>query len=174
MRTITPFLFVLFLMACGSGGTDSAALEGENATAETNEAPKGVLTDLSSEDLPLDILCPEGTEPLVVWREEFGHVEVRAGENFGVMITEQPGDVARKKADLSRDLLQTHTFIVEEENGMVYKSQFPDNENLVFHHFYEVITIGDREFIVSDLPDGQFSETQAKAMMGSVRAKASS
>jgi hypothetical protein len=97
-------------------------------------------------------------------------VEVNAGDHFAITIVEAPGDIARLKADLDRDMLQKHTVIEETPEKLVYRSQFPD-EDLVFIHFRKVISVGDRTFVVEDASEGKFNEAEIARMAAAVKIK---
>lgn len=164
-------LIVGLLSACGDGKKEAAEqLADDTAT----EMPAAWVLDLSTHDMPLTIdLGDRSTlgvdSATVVWNEEFGWLEVSAGERFMLTITEGPGDIERLKADLERDMLQKHTIIEETPVKVIYRSQFPD-EDLVFVHFRQVITVGDRTFVVEDVREGRFNEMDIARMAGAVKA----
>jgi hypothetical protein len=170
MRTVYICALLAFV-SCGEH-SEGTAVENDTEKLETAPAQGAVRTDLSSEDLPFTIDTPEwaeGATPTIMWKEEFGYVEVLAGEHFGLTIAEFPGDLARKKADLERNLLQTHEILSEEDGLLIYKSSFPDNEKLVFHHFYQVLEQDGRYFVVEDLASGQYSLKEIERMASSLQ-----
>lgn len=167
------FCLIMALVACGSPEGEKHE-EGALTVENTGPSEGMVRTDLAGEDLPMTIdtpQLPDGLSPEITWKEEFGHVEVKAGDHFGLTISEVPGDLERKKGDLERDLLQTHEILQEESNMLVYKSTFPDSENLIFVHMYKVIETDGRTFVVEDLASGQYSESDINRMMGSLHLK---
>ena len=160
------------MTSCGDGKKEAAQQMADTAAV----APSTYVIDLLAHDLPLSVdLGDRSTlgsdSAAVVWNEEFGRLVVNAGERFAITITEAPGDLARLKADLDRDMLQKHTVIEETPEKLVYRSQFPD-EDLVFVHFQQVITVGDRTFLVEDATDGRFNEADIKRMAGAVKLNA--
>ena len=160
------------MTSCGDGKKEAA----QQMADTTAVAPPTYVIDLLAHDLPLSVdLGDRATlgsdSAAVLWNEEFGHLIVNAGERFAITITEAPGDLARLKADLDRDMLQKHTVIEETPEKLVYRSQFPD-EDLVFVHFRQVITVGDRTFLVEDATDGRFNEADIKRMAGAVKLNA--
>jgi hypothetical protein len=70
-------------------------------------------------------------------------------------------------------MLRKHTILEETPDKVIFRSQFPD-EDLVFIHFYQVIPIGDRTFVVEDAAEGRFNEADIKRMAGSVQAHVAS
>lgn len=158
------------LYACGGGNNEAEP----STTADTTAVAPGIEVDLTAFDVPLRVelgdLATLGIDsPQTRWNEEFGHIEVNAGEHFGLIITEEEPDIARLKADLDRDMLRKHTVIEETPEKLVYRSQFPD-EDLVFVHFYQVVRAGDRTFIVEDRAEGRFNEADIARMGSAVKA----
>lgn len=165
-------LFVAGLSSCGDGKKDAAEQVASDSTAAV---PSAYVIDLAAYDLPLVVDMGDRSTlgvdtATVVWNEEFGHLEVKAGERFSLTITETPGDLPRLKADLDHDMLQKHTIVEETPEMLVYRSQFPD-ESLVYIHFLRIISVGERSFVVEDAVNGRFNEMDIKRMVGSVTAK---
>lgn len=158
------------LSACGDGKKEAA----EQMIDASAGAPDAV--DLIPFDIPLVVelgdLSTLGVDsPTVKWSEDFGRLEVNAGKHFGLTITEEPADLARLKADLERDMLQSHTVIEETGEKLIYRSQFPDDAG-TFIHFYRIVQVGDRTFIISDADQGVFNEADVRRMVASVKARA--
>lgn len=172
MKTFLPSLLLagtLFGAACGTGTSDAAM------DAANTDLPQVVLTDLDAHHMPLLIETPEnGPAPELLWKDEIGKLLVRSGDRLAVEIYEAPVGLERLKADLDRDLLRKHTIIEEEPDLLIYRSEFPDDTALVFHHFHRSITMGDRTFQVEDAEeDGtayNLDEVRKMALM--VRPKA--
>jgi hypothetical protein len=165
---------VLLMAGCGDGKKEAAAkLAAINDSITAARAARTV--DLSRFDVPLLVdlgdLATLGVDSAAVqWNEEFGQLEVNAGERFGLVITEEPADIGRLKAELDRDMLRRNTVVQEDGDKLVYRSEFPDGD-IVFVHFYQVLRVGDREFIVRDADQGRFSEADVARMAAAVRVK---
>jgi len=165
---------MLLFAACGDGKKEAAeklAAINDSITAATASH----VIDLSAYDTPLLVdlgdLTTLGVDSATVkWNEEFGQLEVNAGEHFGLIITEEPADIARLKADLDRDMLRKNTVIEEGPGKLVFRSQFPDAD-LVFVHFHQVLQANGREFIVRDADQGRFNEADVARMAAAVSAK---
>ena len=156
------------LTACGDGKKEAA--EQQLAADSTTT---GYTVDLASFDMPFalelgDLATLGADSAQLRWNEEFGWLEVRAGDGFAVTIAEAPADLVRLKGDLDRDMLQKHTLISETPELVVYRSQFPD-EDLVFVHFYRIVQVGDRTFVMQDALGGRFNEAEIARMSASVR-----
>lgn len=170
MKALIPVVLLLGLSACG--GNDGVP-EGE--VVDSTATAASTVLDLAQYDTPLLVelgdLATLGVDtPSVKWNEEFGHLEVNAGEHFGLLITEEPGDLARLKADLDRDMLRKHTVIEEAPEKLVYRSEFPDDAGS-YIHFYRTVHVGDRTFVVTDAEQRRFNEADVKRMLGSIKAK---
>ncbi len=171
-----PLLAVLpLLLACGDGKQQAAQQAEAAADSATTTAIR--VLDLASHDMPLEIALPDAPllgsdQDSVVWKEGSGKLEVRAGEHFGLAISEEAADIERLKGDLERDLLLKNTILSSTPDRIVYKSEFPDDPSLVFVHFYLIVQAQGRAFIVQDLDAQRFSEQDVARMMEAVRAKA--
>lgn len=133
--------------------------------------------DLGSHDLPLMLTPPDkqlmgGAEPSIVWKDEIGKLAITAGDQFKLTIVEEPGDIARLKADLGRDMLKKNTILQETPELLIYKSEFPDDKDLVFIHFYKVLKVGPRAFAIEDAQDGtRFTEQDVQRMVAAITPK---
>lgn len=162
-------VLVLGLHACGDGKHEAA----DHQTPADTTAVASLVVDLAPHDVPfaLDLgdAATLGADSVAVrFNEEFGWLEVRAGERFALTIAEEPGDLSRLKADLERDMLQKHTVVQETPELLVYRSQFPD-EDLTFVHFQRIVTVAGRTFVVQDAQGGRFNEADVTRMAGSIR-----
>jgi hypothetical protein len=167
MRSLPCLLLAVLLAACGAPPAEDHGAE--------PIPPASLALDLSGFDVPFSLELGDAAtlgvdSPTVRWNEEFGHLSVQAGDRFSILITEEPGDIARMKADLDRDQLRTNSIVEEQPDRIIWRSAFPD-EDIVFVHFYRIVEADGRTFIVQDDDRGRFSEADAARMMGSVRVK---
>lgn len=172
MKVPIPFVWVLFAFACGGPGATQEQAAPEEGTALT--ATTTVL-DLATYDTPLlvdlgDLATLGVDSPTVKWNEELGQLEVWAGEHFGLLITEEPGDLARLQADLDRDMLRKHTVVEQTPERFVYRSEFPDDAG-TYLHFYTTIQVGERSFVVTDMEQHRYNEADVRRMVNAVKAK---
>lgn len=177
MKTFLPVLILAMFAACGDGKADAARKLAEaQAQADAEAAAvEPYLLDLQAFDMPLVVSLPEMLTPdqdstygRAIWNEEFGQLRVKAGDHFGLTITEDAGNIQRLKADLERDMLRKHSILEESPEHLVYRSQFPD-EDLVFIHFYRIITVDGRSFVVEDMTEGRYNEADVARMTKAVR-----
>ncbi len=167
-RILSLLLLPVLLLACNGGGGDDATLP----TETQQERPVGHVINLSAHDLPLLVEIDHqtlGTDtPEVRWNEEFGKLEVNAGDRFRLTIVEEAGDIERLKASLERDMLRRNTLIEDSPGLVVYRSEFPD-DTIVFVHFYQVVEHGGRTFVIESHDQGRFNEDDIRRMAASVR-----
>ena len=159
----------LLLAGCGDGKSEAA----KQMAAAADSARLAAMVDLSAHHLPLVLQMPPGSPaPTLLWKDEIGKLEVRAGERFALAIAEIPPDLERLKADLARDLLKRNTIVEETPELLIYRSEFPDDTTLVFHHFERSITGNGRFFRVEDAKDGTaFTLEEVRRMAAAVRLK---
>ncbi|MBK8225855.1 MAG: hypothetical protein IPK70_01605 [Flavobacteriales bacterium] len=165
MRATLALLLSALLIACGQQATEPAS--------STEQVAPSLAVDLAGHGFPLTVELGDAAtlgvdSPSVRWNEDMGQLELRAGERFSILITEEPGDIARLKADLERDQLRTSAIIEEQPDRLIWRSTFPD-EDIVFVHFYRIVQAGDRAFVVQDDDRGRFSEADVSRMAAAVR-----
>ena len=162
--------------ACGDGKKEATEKLAEMDRAATSEpASNEYLLDLAPFDLPLSVSMPGSTVPDAdstyggaQWNDDTGQMLVKSGDRFSLTISEAPGDLPRLKAALERDMLRKHTVLEETPQMLIYRQQFPDDD-LVFVHFYQIIVVGGRSFVVESDPQGRFNETDVRRMTQAVR-----
>lgn len=176
MKYFLSFLILALLASCGDGKADAARKMAEAKALADAEAMavEPYLLDLQGFDMPLSVSLPDVQTPdadstygKADWNEEFGQLRVKAGDHFGLTITEDEGNIARLKGDLERDMLRKHTVLEESPELLIYRSEYPD-EDLVFIHFYQVIRANGRTFIVEDMADGRYNEADVARMAKAV------
>jgi hypothetical protein len=164
-HVVLILLSCMLFIACGDGKKEAA-----EQLAREEQAVMHVV-DLSGHDVPLlvelDRNMVQQDTPRVWYNEEFGRLEVDAGDRFRIVITEEEGDVQRLKTSLERDMLRRTTIIEESPGLVVWRSEFPADE-IVFVHFYQVIAVGDRTFVVESHDQGRFNEADIRRMATSV------
>jgi hypothetical protein len=160
---------ILLLSSCGDGKADAAKQMA--AVADSIHAANNI--DLSQYHFPLTVQLPGGLPvPTVLWKDEVGKLSVKAGDHFALEIYEAPEDMDRLKADLDRDLVKKNTIVEESPDLLIYRSEFPDDSTLVFHHFHQWVQAQGRSFIVDDADDGTaFTLEEVRRMAKAVHPK---
>ncbi|MBK6341589.1 MAG: hypothetical protein IPF41_03095 [Flavobacteriales bacterium] len=165
MRATLSLFLSCLLIACGQQSADQAS------TIE--QVAPSLAVDLAGHGFPLTVELGDAAtlgvdSPTVRWNEDMGQLELHAGERFSILVTEESGDIARLKADLERDQLRTSAIIEEQPDRLIWRSTFPD-EDIVFVHFYRVIQVDGRSFVVQDDDRSRFSEADVSRMVAAVR-----
>lgn len=160
---------VLLATSCGDGKSEAA----KQMAAVADSIQAATTIDLAEHHLPLVLHLPVGLpEPSVIWQDDAGKLDIRAGEHFALEIYEVPFDMARLKADLERDLVKQNTVVAEHPDLLIFRSEFPDDSALVFYHFQRSITAGGRSFTITDPMGGTpFTREDVERMAKAVHAK---
>lgn len=180
LRGMKQFLLVpaiALLAACGGGqaSTDGGHTSADSTSVDTAHTAAAI--DLGKYDMPLMLNAPDkqytgGAEPSIMWKDEVGKLAIKAGDHFSLTVMEDPGDMARLKGDLDRDMLKKNVVVQETPELLIYRSEFPDDKDLVFVHFYKVIRVGERSFVVTDADDNaRFTEQDVQQMAAAITPK---
>jgi len=160
LTIIAAFLVLTTLNSCG-GKKEEAKVE----------APAGMIAvDLSKYGKPFTIFTPDTTNvKLVITEQSWGALEIKAGKNFQVSITEDPGDIELRKSDVKGDEVNKFkSFIIEEPNTIMWESEITKPE----FHFYTIQKIGNATYVFEDIKstDGEpFSKDAAQRMLDSAK-----
>lgn len=159
----------LMMSACGDGRSDAA----KQMASAADSVRLAASVDLSEHHLPLILQMPtDAPPPTMVWKDEIGKLEVRAGDHFALEISEGPADMSRLKADLDRDLLKKNMIVEESPELLIYRSEFPDDTTLVFYHFNRSISADGRFFLIQDTDDGNgYTLDDIRQMAATVQVK---
>jgi hypothetical protein len=169
MKHVALWMTCAVLVAgCGDGKKEAA----EQLARMEQDSTRTTVVPLAEYDMPvaveLDMQLLQADTPRVRWNEEFGRVEVEAGPRFHITISEEEGDLQRVKADLDRDMLRRNTIVEDSADHLIFRSEFPD-DSIVFVHFYRIIRLGGRSFVVESHDQGRFTEADIRRMVEAVQ-----
>ena len=166
MKTLISFISTLILFitiqSCGGKKEEQAKVE----------APAGMVTlDLSKYGKPFSIFVPDSTVgKLQITEQTWGALEIRAGKNFQVSITEDPGDIELRKTDVKGDEVNKFkSFIIEEPTTIMWESEITKPE----FHFYTIQKVGNATYVFEDLKSSDnepFSKEVIQKMVDSAKA----
>lgn len=164
MRSIL-FLFsglVLLMVGACQIGNES---EKVNSTSQDTTL---VLTGLSQ---TLSLVVPKTMPGLadaeLGYNDNFGQLEVLLGDGFHLQISEEDIPVRTFKEELENDMLFSHTFEVENDSELVYRSFLPDGKP----HSYQFVkskSMGEMKLMVKTAPMGEFNKQQMERMSNAV------
>lgn len=158
---ITALALIVTLQSCGGKKDEQVAVE----------APAGMITlDLSKYGKPFTIFVPDSTMgKMEIVEQTWGALEIRVGKNFQLSITEDPGDVELRKADIkSDDVNKFKSYIVEEPTTIMWESEITKPE----FHFYSIQKIGNSTYVFEDIKSTEaepFSKESVQKMLDSAK-----
>lgn len=97
-----------------------------------------------------------------------GGTQVIAGNDFNLEILPAVGDMAAKKAEIANDGVFKITYLVDEPNLILYKSEIEGTDVAQFH-FLAFVKVGNTTYEISDVKDGEFSEASIKMMVDAAK-----
>lgn len=153
----------LLFVSCGN--------KEENNTT-TTEIPQGMIEyDLSQHGpigMPCLIFLPDentGKGLPQVMEGPMGGTQIVVGKDFNIEIVVGDGDMNQKKSDIAADAVFKSTFIVDEPNAILYKSEIPD-AGVVQYHIYVIQKVGNVTYEIEDVRgEENYSEEGAKRML---------
>jgi hypothetical protein len=166
MKTVLSFIFAVVVAAvtlesCGAKKSEETKVE----------APAGMITlDLSKYGKPFTIFVPDSTTSrLEITEQSWGALEIRAGKNFQISITEDPGDIELRKSDIKGDEINKFkSYVVEEPNTIMWESEITKPE----FHFYTIQKIGNSTYVFEDIKSTEsepFSKDAIQKMLDSAK-----
>lgn len=152
--------------SCGNGTDES---NGEN-TGDSTEVVilKGYEElDLTEWGFPMSVMVPnaELNGDAEVSMTDWGALQIKVGQDFGIEIIYGEGDIELLKMDLEEDLVFESEILVEEQKGIMYKQDIPDSGVKTQFHFFYAATIGNEVYEVKDLMDGEYGKGMIEKMM---------
>lgn len=156
-------VMLLGLGACTS--SDSGNGTNENSTEVLEESPAVQRLDISEEVFNLSIALPQDyaldNPPRIDFNPAFGHLEVKCGDVFGLIITEESGDINEVIEQLERDLVFKYEIEEQTSNSLLYKQFFSGN-NQEFWHFYVILPGSETNYVVRDAQMDELNAHQSR------------
>ncbi|MCB0802197.1 MAG: hypothetical protein KDB74_03800 [Flavobacteriales bacterium] len=174
LNKLTFGFIALFLIACGSSETKSTA-ETENENTENQNSESAIdltdmeKTDLSEFDFPIEIYIPSNNGKPEITATEWGSLEIRIGDNFGVEIVPNGSDITSRKADMDKDLVFTYNFIEESPDLIVYEQTILDSGVEPEFHFFMNKTINGELFEIKSLAEMNFKKHHIEKMLNAAK-----
>lgn len=143
MKHLLSSLCILFIafsfIACG-----------DKKVQQDIQAPVGMVAlDLSKYGKPFLIFVPDTTTAkLEVVEQSWGALEIKVGKNFQLAISEDPGDMALKKSDItSNDVNIFKSYIINEPLTIFWESSITKPE----YHFYTIQKVAGNSYVIEDI-----------------------
>ena len=155
---LTPAILLLFTHCGGPGNSEQS--DTENTEAET--IPAGTVSiDLTSYGYPLTMYVPYpdgGGMDATVDVLESGALEIRAGDDYQVLLNNSEGDLAAQKEHIQGDDVYESTFLVDEKDAIYYTTTIKGFGLDTTYHFFMIIRNGDKAYEVEDIKSEQFDQ----------------
>ncbi|MDZ4822489.1 MAG: hypothetical protein SH856_03420 [Flavobacteriales bacterium] len=92
-----------------------------------------------------------------------GELEMKAGEDFGLVMTEGKPNLAYIKKDLEEDLMWKVKMVENDSRKIVYQRHLPDGSAYLMQ-FIQHIQLAGKDYTVRTAPQGSFNEQQLEVM----------
>ena len=155
LRITFLFAALTALVSCG----------GKKETQEPLNAPAGMrYLDISRTGMNIYVLTPDSTKGMLdTVMQSSGEYVIKVGPNFQIQITENAGDIAQKKADITNaDPVKLKKYVVDEPNTLMWESGIGDISEF---HFYHIAKVGERTYVFEDVTGDAFSQDAIQKML---------
>ncbi len=137
---------------------------------KTDNTPKvaGMMDlDLSPHGVPVSIMVPDSSKgKLEVVVQSWGATEIKVGNGFQLSIADDEGDITLAKSDIAgNDVNKFKRYVLDEPTAIIWESQITEPE----FHFYAIVKVGEKSYVLKDIEGDMFSEEQVKKMMDSAK-----
>ena len=171
-KAIIPVIIGLVFIGCGNNEQVESVVEETPVKAAAFDAEKFDVIDLSDYGIPATIHVPNKNttqyDPVVEYNEAKGEVKIMSGNKFNLVITESDIDKNLMVSDLESDLLFNNTFIINEDQMLVYTSELPDGSKKT-NHFCAWFTVENSNYLIKNDPSAEFSEHFLNRMIKCVK-----
>lgn len=163
----TKFLMTAILLlglgACTSSDSGNGVSEDSNEVVE--QGPTVQRLDISEEVFQLSIAIPQDyaldNPPRINFNPAFGHMEVKCGDVFALIITEESGNIDETIEQLERDLVFKYEIEDQTNRGLLYKQFIPGSDR-EFWHFYVMVPGSETGYVVRDAQVDELNAHQSR------------
>jgi hypothetical protein len=136
---------------------------GGSKTEEVVSIPGMTQTEITVSGNKLTVLAPDSTKgPMEIIEQSWGATEIKVGKGFQISIEESDGDIALMKSDIAgNDVNKFKRFIKDEPTLLFWESEITQPE----FHFYMIVKVGEKSYLIQNIKDEMFDEKQAEAMI---------
>jgi hypothetical protein len=148
---------ILFFASCGGAKKDD----------KTASMPGMMEVTLKINGNPLSIMVPDSTKgKMQMVEQSWGATEIKVGKEFQISISENEGDIALTKSDISsNDVNKFKQFIKDEPTLLFWESQITEPE----FHFYTVEKLGKVSYLIEDIKEEHFNQKAVQTMIDAVK-----
>jgi hypothetical protein len=170
MKTLNKFILlglITSIVACG-GPEDNNKPESSNESSvveENQTDTEGMeVQSLNEFELPGSILLPMTQKPDII-KTDWGSIEIRIGDNFGIEIMPSGLSVAEHKEELAKDLVYSVEYLEETNTLLSYKKAIKDSDIKSEHHFFMNMESDGELYEIKSLAEGSFSKINIDKMI---------
>jgi len=173
MKKIIPISAICIAMAfysCNQSAYTENNEEGNTeAQSESATTENSTEINLSDYDLNASISIPDESKGKAeISLTDWGSIEIRVGERFGIEIVPFGMTVEEKRAELEADLVYQTSYLDENENLLFYEKSIKESDiEMEYHFFYTTELDGDIVEIKS--LDNKFSKSAVESMIESAK-----
>jgi hypothetical protein len=170
MKTINKFILLSLITgitACSSQEekTETEAADTTIVAEDATIALEGMEEQsLSEYELPGSIYLPMTQKPEII-ATDWGSLEIRIGDNFGIEILPSGLSVEEHREELSKDLVYTIEYLKETERLVSYQKSIKDSDIKPEHHFFMNIEANGELYELKSLAEGSFSKGSIDKMI---------
>lgn len=138
---------------------------GKKAEEESLTPPAGMrYVDISRTGMNLNVLTPDDKVGVLdTVMQSWGGYEIKVGKDFQISVEEGNGDIEMVKSDnAGNDVNKLKRYLVEEPTTLVWESGVGD---LSEFHFYHVMKVGDRSYVIQDIKGEPFTQPAIEKML---------
>lgn len=136
---------------------------GGSKTEEAVTIPGMAQNEITVSGNKLTIMAPDSTKGKIeIIEQAWGATEIKVGKDFQISVEESDGDVALMKSDIAgNDVNKFKRYIKDEPTLLFWESEITQPE----FHFYTIVKVGEKSYVVQNLKDEMFGEKQIEAMI---------
>jgi hypothetical protein len=157
------FMFALMAFSCSSNKSKSTNDESIEVVSED----KFDFLTPSDKNFPIKVAVlnknTEPSEPLVIFNEATGKLEVTSGKKVSYQVTELELNLDERKKQLESGIFKI-SYTTNQPDQIIYRSELPDGSN-AYYHFVLIKKLDNRTFVFEDNPLLQFNESEIKLMV---------
>lgn len=174
MKTLNKFLFLALItgfVACGAPKEEAQEETNSESTENVEEAADlAGMEEVSLADYQMEssISLPMDRKPDIV-ATDWGSIEIRIGDKFGIEILPAGISVAEHKEELASDLVYNIEYLEDSENLVVYKKSIEGSDIDAEHHFFMNFEADGELYEIKSLADMSFKKPQVDKMVNSAK-----
>jgi hypothetical protein len=163
IKLLFIFMFSFLVFSCNSDENHSTADESIDVVSEE----KFDFVAPSDKNFPFKVAVLsksiDHAEPLVIFNEATGKLEVSSGKKVSYQVTELELNLEERKKQLESGIFKI-SYTANQPDQIVYRSELPDGSTACYH-FIVIKKLDNRTFVFEDNPLLQFNQSEISLMV---------